>query len=244
MKQEGVMKLPKALAFDVFGTVVDWRGGIAREAAPLLDSLGRADITPEAFADGWRARYQPAMARVRSGERPFVILDTLHRETLEDLLVSLEIDPAAVGDERLHDLTLAWHWLDPWPDAVAGLTQLKRRFPIVTLSNGNIALMLDMARRAGLPWDAILGAEVSGHYKPDPEAYLASARALAIQPDELCLVAAHHSDLAAARSCGLLTAYVDRPKEYGGRPAPDRSFAQKWEWKVSSLTELADALGT
>ena len=123
------------------------RSGIAREAAPLLESLGRTDITPEAFADGWRALYQPAMARVRSGERPFVILDTLHRETLEELLVSLDIDPGAIGDERLRDLTLAWHRLDPWPDAVAGLTRLKRRFPIVTLSNGNIALMLDMARR-------------------------------------------------------------------------------------------------
>ncbi|WP_218016796.1 haloacid dehalogenase type II [Sphingomonas mali] len=236
------MRLPKALAFDVFGTVVDWRGGIAREAAPLLEQLGRSDITPEEFADGWRARYQPAMARVRSGERPFVILDTLHRETLEDLLVSLDIDPAAVGDARLHELTLAWHRLDPWPDAVDGLTRLKQRFPIVTLSNGNIALMLDMARRAGLPWDAILGAEVSGHYKPDPEAYLATARQLAIQPDELCLVAAHHSDLGAARAAGLLTAYVDRPMEYGGRPAPDRHFAQVWEWSVASLIELADLL--
>lgn len=238
------MILPKALAFDVFGTVVDWRHGIARDAAPLLDLLGRADVTPEAFADGWRARYQPAMARVRSGERPFVILDTLHREMLEDLLISLDVDPAAVGDARLHDLTLAWHRLDPWPDAVAGLNRLKRRFAIVTLSNGNIALMLDMARRAGLPWDAILGAEVSGHYKPDPEAYLATVRHLAIEPGELCLVAAHHSDLAAARAAGLMTAYVDRPMEYGGRPAPDRGFAQDWEWSAGSLTELAELLGT
>jgi len=237
------MKLPKALAFDVFGTVVDWRSGIARDAAPLLETLGRSDITPEAFADGWRARYQPAMARVRSGERPFVILDVLHRETLEDMLASLDIDPAALGDERIHDLTLAWHRLDPWPDAVAGLTRLKARFPIVTLSNGNIALMLDMARRAALPWDAILGAEVSGRYKPDPEAYLATARQLAVKPDELCLVAAHHSDLAAARSAGLMTAYVDRPMEYGGRPAPDRGFASDWEWSVASLIELADLLG-
>ena len=237
------MILPKAFAFDVFGTVVDWRSGIAREAAPLLEMLGRTDVTPETFADGWRARYQPAMARVRSGERPFVILDTLHRETLEELLVSLEIDPAAVGDERLHDLTLAWHRLDPWPDAVAGLNRLKQRFPIVTLSNGNIALMVDMARRAGLPWDAILGAEVSGHYKPDPGAYLATARQLTIDPGDLCLVAAHHSDLAAARNCGLMTAYIDRPMEYGGRPAPDRHLASDWEWSVASLTELTDALG-
>lgn len=237
------MKRPKVLAFDVFGTVVDWRSGIARDVAPLLETLGRSDITPEAFADGWRTRYQPAMARVRDGERPFVILDVLHREMLDDLLASLDIDPAAVGDERLHDLTLAWHRLDPWPDAVAGLTRLKALFPIVTLSNGNIALTLDMARRGGLPWDAVLGAEVSGHYKPDPEAYLATARQLVLKPDELCLVAAHHSDLAAARSAGLMTAYVDRPMEYGGRPAPDRHFAQEWEWSVGSVIELAEMLG-
>lgn len=237
------MKRPKALAFDVFGTVVDWRSGIARDAAPLLETLGRGDITPEAFADGWRARYQPAMARVRSGERPFVILDVLHREMLEDLLRSLDIEPQALGEQGLTELANAWHRLDPWPDAVAGLTRLKRRFPIVTLSNGNIALMLDMARRAGLPWDAILGAEVSGHYKPEPDAYLATARQLAVEPDELCLVAAHHSDLAAARRCGLMTAYVDRPTEYGDRPAPDRGFASDWEWSVASLTELADLLG-
>lgn len=238
-----LMTLPKALSFDVFGTVVDWRSSIAREVAPVLVALGREDIDPHAFADGWRTRYQPAMARVRDGARPFVILDVLHREMLEDLLRSLDIDPQALGEERLTDLVHAWHRLDPWPDAVAGLTRLRTKFPIVTLSNGNIALMLGMARRAGLPWDAILGAEVSGHYKPDPEAYLATARTLAIEPGELCLVAAHHSDLAAARACGLMTAYVDRPMEYGGRPAPDRHFAQDWEWSVGSLTELADALG-
>jgi len=237
------MRLPKALAFDVFGTVVDWRSSIAREAAPVLAGLGRGDIDPHAFADGWRARYQPAMARVRDGERGFVILDMLHREMLEDLLHSLDIDPQTIGEEGLANLTNAWHRLDPWPDAVAGLTRLKARFPIVTLSNGNIALMVDMARRAGLPWDAILGAEVSGHYKPDPEAYLTTARQLGFQPDQLCLVAAHHSDLAAARGCGLMTAYVDRPMEYGGRPAPDRHFAQDWEWSVGSLIELGELLG-
>jgi len=237
------MTRPKALAFDVFGTVVDWRTSIAREAAPVLARLGRSDIDPHVFADGWRARYVPAMARVSAGERGFVILDVLHREMLEDLLASLDIDAAALGEEGLADLTRAWHRLDPWPDSVAGLTRLKARFPIVTLSNGNIALMLNMARRAGLPWDAILGAEVSGHYKPDPEAYLATARMLAIEPGELCLVAAHHSDLAAARRCGLMTAYVDRPQEYGGRAAPDAHFASDWEWSVGSLTELADQLG-
>ncbi len=234
---------PKALAFDVFGTVVDWRSGIARDAAPLLAALGRTDIAPDAFADGWRARYQPAMQAVRSGARPFVILDTLHREALEDLLRHHGIDPAAVGEAALTDLTHAWHRLDPWPDAVAGLTRLKTRFPIVTLSNGNIALMLDMARHARLPWDAILGAEVSRVYKPQPEAYRATARMLGLAPHDLCLVAAHHSDLAAARSCGLQTAYVARPMEYGGARAPDADAAQDWDHAVDSIAALADELG-
>jgi 2-haloacid dehalogenase len=232
----------KALAFDVFGTVVDWRSGIARDVAPVLARLGRPDIDPHAFADGWRKRYQPALEEVRSGRRPFVILDTLHRESLEDLLRRYDIDPAAVGEETLTDLTHAWHRLDPWPDSVEGLTRLKARFPIVTLSNGNIALMLDMARRAGLPWDAILGAELSRVYKPLPESYLATARMLGLAPSELCLVAAHHSDLAAARAAGLQTAYVARPHEYGGRPAPDADAAQDWDHEVDSLTRLADEL--
>lgn len=237
------MTRPKALAFDVFGTVVDWRAGIARDAAPALAALGRTDVDPHAFADGWRARYVPAMARVRSGERPFVVLDVLHRETLEDVLRSFAIDPAALGEAGLADLTRAWHRLDPWPDSVAGLIRLRRLMPVVALSNGNIALMVAMARRAGLPWDAILGAEVSGHYKPDPDAYLATARMLAVEPAGLCLVAAHHSDLAAARACGLATAYVARPLEYGGRPAPDRAAAQAWDYRADSVTELADLLG-
>jgi 2-haloacid dehalogenase len=232
----------KALAFDVFGTVVDWRSGVAREAAPILARLGRTDIDPCAFADGWRARYQPALEQVRSGRRDFVILDTLHREALEDLLRYHDIDPAALGNEILVHLTHAWHRLDPWPDSVQGLTRLKKCFPIVTLSNGNIALILDMARRAHLPWDAILGAEVSRIYKPLSESYLATARMLAVEPCELCLVAAHHSDLAAARAAGLQTAYIDRPLEYGGRRAPDADGVQDWEYSADSLTHLADKL--
>jgi 2-haloacid dehalogenase len=233
----------KALAFDVFGTVVDWRSGIARDAVPVLARLDRSDIDPHRFADGWRKRYQPALEEVRSGRRPFVILDTLHREALEDLLRHHAIDPATLDEATLADLTHAWHRLDPWPDSVAGLTRLKANVPIVTLSNGNIALMLAMARRAGLPWDAILGAEVSRIYKPLPDSYLSAARMLGIEPAELCLVAAHHSDLAAARAAGLQTAYVDRPLEYGGRRAPDADAAQDWEYRVDSLTALADILG-
>ena len=237
------MKRPRAIAFDVFGTVVDWRSSIARAAAPVLASIDRRDIAPGAFADGWRRRYQPAMAAVREGRRDFVILDTLHRETLEALLGDLGIDPAALGDAVLADLVHAWHRLDTWPDSVAGLARLRRGCPVVTLSNGNIALMVDLSRHAGLTWDAILGAEVSRAYKPDPHAYLATAAMLALDPSELCLAAAHHGDLAAARACGLMTAYIDRPMEYGGRPAPDRDAAQAWDVRADGLDGLATALG-
>ena len=187
-------------------------------------------------------RYQPKLEEVRSGRRAFVILDVLHREALEELLRTHHIDPLEVGEACLDDLTHAWHRLDPWSDTIEGLTRLRRRFPIVTLSNGNVALLLEMARRADLPWDAILGAEFSRTYKPLPESYLATARALALAPEELCLVAAHHSDLAAARACGLATAYVIRPDEYGGAPAPDRDAAQAWDYAAPTLTALADQL--
>lgn len=156
----------RVLAFDVFGTVVDWRSGITRESADFLARIGRSDIDAAAFADEWRARYQPAMAAVRDAMRPFVILDILHREMLEAALTERGVESAALDPALLEDWTRAWHRLDPWPDAVEGLTRLRARSPVVTLSNGNIALMLEMARRGGLPWDAILGAEVTRAYKP------------------------------------------------------------------------------
>ena len=180
------------------------------------------------------------MAEVRSGKLGWTKIDDLHRLILDRLLNDYGIDLDEAGRQHLNR---AWHRLDPWPDTVAGLTRLKSAFTIVTLSNGNVALLMAMARRAGLPWDAILGAEVSGAYKPDRQAYLRTAEMLGIAPGELCLVAAHHGDLAAARACGLLTAYVDRPDEYGGAPAPDAHHAQTWEWSATSLTELADQLG-
>jgi 2-haloacid dehalogenase len=234
---------PRVLAFDVFGTVVDWRSGISRESASFLAAIGRPDIDPAGFADAWRAGYQPAMAAVRDGKRPFVVLDVLHREMLEAALLGRNVDVTALDPAMLEDWTRAWHRLDPWPDAVEGLTKLKARFPIVTLSNGNIALMLAMARHGGLPWDAIMGAEVTRAYKPAPEAYVATARVLAIAPKELCLVAAHHSDLAAARRSGLLTAYVDRPMERGGAAAPDRDQREEWDWSSDGLTDLATQIG-
>ena len=233
----------RALAFDVFGTVVDWRTSIAREVAPFLTQRGRSDIDPAVFADEWRALYQPAMEECRSGRRPYTRLDILNRETFETLLARHDIAPATLDEATLRHLAYAWRRLDPWPDSVAGLTRLKALLPIVTLSNANTALSLEMARRAHLPWDAILGAESTGHYKPLPQAYLGTADILGIAPAELCLVAAHHSDLAAARACGLATAYVARPQEYGGRPAPDRAAAQAWDHEVTSLIALADRLG-
>jgi 2-haloacid dehalogenase len=229
----------RALAFDVFGTVVDWRTSVAREAAAFFAKVGVTGIDPHAFADAWRSLYQPAMEECRSGRRPYTRLDVLNRETLDTLLAKHEVvaDPAGVTD-----FAMAWRRLDPWPDAVEGLTRLRARVPIVTLSNGNLALMMHLARFGGLPWDAILGAEATGVYKPLPAAYLGTAEILDIAPGELCLVAAHHSDLAAARACGLQTAYVDRPLELGGAPKPDRKAAQDWDYTAESLTELADVL--
>lgn len=237
------VRMPKALGFDVFGTVVDWRSSVARQSRPFLVALGRPDIDAGKFADGWRARYAPAMRQVNEGKREFVVLDVLHRENLEDLLREHGIDPVGLGEDRLSEWNRAWHRLDPWPDTVEGLTRLKRRFPIVALSNGNVAMMVAMSRHGGLPWDAILGAEFARYYKTHPRAYLASAEALELEPSELCLVAAHHSDLAAARACGLMTAYVHRPNEHGGGSAPDGHARQDWEWTANSFTELADMLG-
>lgn len=230
----------EALAFDVFGTVVDWRTSIAREARAAFAAIGREDIDPARFADEWRALYQPAMETCRSGSRPYTRLDLLNRETLD---VLLDRHGVAFDEAARQALALGWRRLDPWPDAIAGITRMKARFPVVTLSNGNIALTMAMARRAGLPWDAVLGAEATGIYKPLPGAYLGTADILGIAPDALCLVAAHHSDLAAARACGLKTAYVARPMEYGGAPAPDAAMAQEWDWQAESLMHLAEQLG-
>ncbi|MCD0504228.1 haloacid dehalogenase type II [Bordetella petrii] len=232
----------QALVFDVFGTVVDWRNGVAREAQPFLARHGGGGVDPAAFADAWRSHYSPSMETVRSGLRPFVRLDVLHRENLESALRDVGIDPAGVPPSELDDLNLAWHRLDPWPDSVAGLARLKTRFIIAPLSNGNIRLMLDMAKRAGLPWDAILGAEVAQAYKPMPEAYLRTAEVLGLQPSEVCMVAAHNGDLAAARQCGLKTAFVRRPTEHGPEQATDLQAQQDWDAVADDFGALADQL--
>ena len=236
------MKSVRAVLFDVFGTVVDWRGGVAREAAGFFSRRGLAGVDAFAFADAWRERYQPAMQAVRTGERPFTRLDTLHRENLEAVLPEFGVDPRAVAAEELETLNLAWHKLDPWPDVVEGLHRLKRRHVIAPLSNGNFSLLLDMARRAALPWDAIMGAELAGAYKPAPESYLRSVDLLGMAPEEVCLVAAHNGDLAAARRCGLRTAFVPRRLEYGPDQSTDLVPEQNWDLVVEDFGALATAL--
>lgn len=232
-----------ALVFDVFGTVVDWREGVAREAAPFLARYCGSGADPRGFADAWRRRYQPAMEEVRAGRRPFTRLDVLHRENLDLVLRDHGLDPAAIDPAELDDLNRSWHRLDPWPDSVAGLHRLKARYVIAPLSNGNVALLLNMAKRAGLPWDAILGAEVAQAYKPRTEAYLRTADILGIAPASLCLVAAHNDDLAAARRAGLRTAFVPRPTEHGPGQAKDLTPEQDWDAVAPSFTALADLLG-
>ena len=194
---------PRALAFDVFGTVVDWRSSIIRELEEFGQRHGLQQDWPS-FADNWRAGYAPAMDRVRRGELPWTRIDDLHRMILEELLGAAGI--TSICDEEIDELNRAWHRLDPWPDSVPGLTRLKEKFIITTLSNGNMSLLTNMAKRAGLPWDCVISAELFHHYKPDREAYLGCADLLGVAPDELMLVAAHPGDLRAARAAGLRTA--------------------------------------
>ncbi len=234
----------KAVLFDVFGTVVDWRSGIAREANPFLQKYAPDSVDPTAFADAWRKRYQPAMAAIRSGERAWVRLDQLHYENLLAILPTFGIDSAKIPAEDLASLNTAWHRLAPWPDSVKGLTRLKTHYIIAPLSNGNVILMIDMAKRAGLPWDAILGAELVQTYKPNPEAYLRTADILALKPEQICMAAAHNSDLAAARACGLRTAFIPRPTEHGPAQTTDLTPEQDWDIIAPDLNALATSLQT
>jgi 2-haloacid dehalogenase len=230
----------QALCFDVFGTVVDWRTSVARELEALLAPRGvRRDW--DAMARAWRRRYQPAMEEVRAGRRPFAKLDILHRENLEGMLE--EFGVGGLSGEDLTHLNLAWHRLDPWPDVVEGLGRLRRRYILATLSNGNVRLMVDMAKRAGLPWDAILGAEPARAYKFRPEAYLNSIAFLDLAPSATMMVAAHNDDLVAARSVGMRTAFVPRPLEYGADQAKDLEPASDWDVVARDFGDLASKLG-
>ena len=226
----------QVLAFDVFGTVVDWHGSIAREMRELLPQ-----VDGDAFAGAWRAGYRPAMQRVARGELGWTLIDGLHRMILDDLLPRFGLEHLSEAQRR--HLNRVWHRLDPWPDTVAGLTQLKRRYTICTLSNGNLGLLTDMAKRAGLPWDCILSAEVFRAYKPDPATYLGVAKVFDIEPGEVMLVAAHHDDLQAARACGLRTAYIERPLEFGAARVKDVSPQPGNDWHARDFVQLAEMLG-
>lgn len=227
---------PRVLAFDVFGTVVDWHGSIRREVAQALGPR----VDAGAFALAWRAGYQPAMRRVMSGELGWTLLDDLHRMILDQLLAQFGVHELGEA-EKLH-LNKAWHRLDPWPDVVQGLVRLKQRYLICTLSNGNIGLLTQMAKHGGLPWDCILSAEVFKAYKPDPATYLGVARVFDLAPTAVMLVAAHQDDLAAARACGLQTAYVERPAEFGADRLKDVSPDPANTLHARNFLDLADQL--
>lgn len=224
------------LAFDIFGTVVDWHGSITREVAELYPQ-----VDADAFALAWRAGYQPAMQRVRSGELGWTLIDDLHRLILDDLLPQFGL--TELTEVQKQHLNKAWHRLDPWPDTVAGLTRLKAKHTLCSLSNGNIGLLTNMAKRAGLPWDCVLSAEVFRAYKPDPATYLGVAKVFDVQPSEVMLVAAHQDDLAAARACGLRTAYIERPLEFGPQHPKDVSADPANTFHARSLVHLAEQLG-
>jgi 2-haloacid dehalogenase len=229
----------KALLFDVFGTVVDWRGSIIREGK-LLGARLSLDRDWEALADAWRAGYIPAMDKVRRGALPWMNIDALHRLILNDLLKPFGLEH--LPEHELTDLNKVWHRLSPWPDSVGGLNLLKAQRPIATLSNGNVALLMNMARNAGLPWDCILSAELFGQYKPDLAVYQKAAHYLGFNADQTMLVAAHPSDLEAAKKAGLRTAFVSRPLEYGYADKAESAETNMFDYKVANFYELSDAL--
>ena len=225
----------RILAFDIFGTVVDWHASIAREVQTL-----RPGVDGGAFANAWRAGYAPAMQRVMRGELGWTLIDDLHRMILDGILPDFGLQDMD-DDERRH-LNTAWHRLDPWPDAVAGLTRLKTRYTLCTLSNGNLGLLANMAKRAGLPWDCILSAEVFRAYKPDPATYLGVAKVFDVLPQQVMMVATHQNDLDAARNCGLQTAYIERPFEFGPDQEKDNIPNPANTLHATDLLQLADSL--
>jgi 2-haloacid dehalogenase len=231
----------RALTFDVFGTVVDWRGSIIREGRALAKQKN-LKVDWAAVADAWRDGYKPAMDRVRKRQLPWMSIDQLHRLILDDVLAKLRIDGLTPEDKD--HLNHAWHRLRPWPDALRGIRRLKKRYIVATLSNGNMSLLVEMARNAGLPWDCVLSAELFRHYKPDPEAYLGAAALLGLQPSEVLMVAAHKDDLQAAKRCGLRTAFVRRPLERGPDTKADLSSDRSFDFNADDFNDLASQLGT
>jgi 2-haloacid dehalogenase len=229
----------KALIFDVFGSVVDWRASIIREGQAVGKRYG-IETDWAAFADGWRGLYQPAMARIRNGERDFVKLDVLHRENMVEMLAKTGI--TKLDEAAIDDFNHAWHRLAPWPDSVEGLTRLKSKHIIATQSNGNVALMVNMAKNAGLPWDTILGAEVVGYYKPQPQAYIRACEMLDLPRDQVMMSAAHNDDLAAAKACGLRTAFFPR-KDRGPDQTAGLTPEHDFDYVATDLIDLARQLG-
>jgi 2-haloacid dehalogenase len=230
----------KALVFDVFGTVVDWRTSVTQEVEALAKRKGFT-VDAAKFADAWRGGYGPSMNRVRTGELPWTKLDRLHRMTLDRILVDFGI--TGLSESETDALNRAWHRLRPWPDAVAGLTRLKKKFTIAPLSNGNISLMTDMAKHSGIPWDCVLGAELVRHYKPDREVYQSAADFLDLAPAEVMMVAAHLGDLRAAKAVGLKTAFVARPLEFGPNGKPDLKPDAPMDFSAKDFNDLAGQLG-
>lgn len=231
---------PKALVFDTFGTVVDWRGSIMEEGTAWGKAKG-LKVDWARFADRWREGYAPAMEKVRRGELLWTKLDVLHRMILEDLLREFRIE--GLTEEEKDHWNRVWHRLKPWRDSVAGLTRLKMKYIIAPLSNGNVALLTDMAKHSGLPWDAILSAELARHYKPDREVYLMAADWLGVKPEETMMVAAHLGDLKAARSCGLRTGFVYRPDERGPGGRADKASPGEFDVVARDMLDLASQLG-
>ena len=230
----------KALVFDTFGTVVDWRTSVTREVEELAKRKGLV-LDGAKFADAWRAGYAPSMDRVRNGELPWTKLDGLHRMILDKILIDFGI--AGLSEAETAALNRAWHRLRPWPDAVAGLARLKKKFILAPLSNGNISLMTDLAKYAGLPWDCILGAELVRHYKPDREVYQSAADILDLKPADVMMVAAHLGDLRAAKAVGLRVAFVVRPLEYGPNRKPDLEADSSIDIAAKDFNDLAAQLG-
>jgi 2-haloacid dehalogenase len=228
-----------ALLFDVFGTVVDWRASLIDDLSAFAAGRG-LNVDWAGFADDWRALYQPAMEEVRTGRRAWTVLDVLHRESLDRLIAKYAI--AGLSEADKDHINKVWHRLKPWPDAVDGLTRLKSRYIIGTLSNGNVGLLTRMAKFARLPWDVVLGAETARAYKPQPQAYLASAELLNLRPEQVMLVAAHNGDLAAAASVGLRTAFVPRPNEWGAGQKVDLKAEREWDVIADSFVSLAKAM--
>ena len=234
------LTMVKALTFDVFGTVVDWRSSIINEGRALSARFD-AEVDWPRFADDWRGGYGPAMQRVRSGELPWTRIDDLHRMILDELIPKHGLE--WLGEEDRDDLNRVWHRLQPWPDAVSGLTRLRTRFMLATLSNGNVALLANMAKHSSLPWDVVLSAELARQYKPDPEVYLMAADLLGLEPQEVMMVAAHAGDLRAAAGVGFKTAYVPRPLERGPGRSVDTPPAGSFDVVAADFNDLADKLG-